>query len=158
MLDLLTKENITLGLVVFLFIWRIIDAILRFHKGRRHELEKLAFDMAKIKVEKDSSHNSSILAFYFLCLEALEKTRNLEPGLFEWIKNKEQEFDRHVMHLRGVIEDLERRGDTVIEKIDRKEEIVWGDLYKREITWRRVWGDVKVLMRALLGKKQSKNE
>ncbi|MHA1338075.1 MAG: hypothetical protein ACTSPW_20450 [Promethearchaeota archaeon] len=48
--EFLSKENLALFGVSILFLWRVIDAIIKVRKRRKYELEKLAFEMAKIKL------------------------------------------------------------------------------------------------------------
>jgi hypothetical protein len=75
---LFTKENFALLGVAALFLWRIVDFILRQKKKKEAELQKLAFDMAKYHFGDDTDPytRGEILQFYFYYLDMLEHNMN----------------------------------------------------------------------------------
>ena len=147
--DLLTKENFAVLGVAILFIWKIIDAILKLMKKREHELEKLAFEMAKIKLEAESWSKGSVLTFYYYCLTALRTKKPTPWRLVEFLKQREQKIDQRT----NVLSQFEKKISEFHEKIKSEHKINWGDLYEKELSWKGIWRDIKLLISRRLKKK-----
>ena len=85
-----TKENIALFGVGALFLWRIIDFIIRQKKKRETDLQKLALEMAKYRTEGQAPYRKeSLYSYYLYYLDALEKGVNpLNKKNVERMRNK----------------------------------------------------------------------
>ena len=149
-IDFLTKENIAIIGISILFIWRVIDFFVRLGKRRKHELERLAFDMAKIKSEDDKLYRGSIISYYYFCLDALRKKMTTSLSLFDWFKKKEDEINTTLIQIRGEVERFER----VKADVKRTKEIKYEDLYEKSVTWHSLYRDFKILIKKLFSLKK----
>ena len=152
MLDnLFSKENIALFGVLTLFLWRIIDFILRQKKKRENDLQKLALEMAKYRTDGEMAYRKeSFYSYYLFYLDALEK--NMKPynkRSIEIMKDFDQQLTSKINHYERVIVSL----NQIEKKLDEKHEITVSDLWDRNLNWARWWRETKLLIRNMLKRK-----
>ena len=141
MISLLTKENIALIGVIALFIWRIIDFLIRQKKKRETDREKLAFDMAKYQIENGREFpKASLFSYYLFYLDALEK--DIKPynhRRYTIMKSFETQLTEKVAHLEEVLQKL----NDIEVKLSNNHEITPSDLWVRNLSWRIWWWETK---------------
>lgn len=137
--EFITKENLALAGVTALFLWRIVDALIKLRRKEASETDKLAFDMVKAKLGHNKTHyNFPILVYFFLYRDTLRKKLRWPQGLINWFSYKEEELDRRIERLGFLI-----RED---EKIDKGRGIT--------PTWRNVCSEVNFLIKQTFKQKQ----
>ena len=148
--DFLSKENLAIIGVIVLFIWRTIDALLKIKKNRRHELEKLAFDMAKIKSSSEDERYGGkyIISFYFYCLYALQKGSKLPQDLNRLLVRKEEEIANNLKHIKDESDRLEQ----LEYKLTNNQNIKWDDIFNNTISLDHLWWVFKEINKKYLRK------
>jgi hypothetical protein len=129
-----TKENLALAGVVSLFVWRILDFIIRQNKKRENELQKLAFEMAKYRCDSDemSYSEESFFSYYLFYLDALE--HDLKPydnQKYEIMKEFEERAISHIKRL----EDVAKKIQGISENLEDKHQITLEDLWELHFSW-----------------------
>ena len=96
--EIFTKENIAFFGVAILLIWRIIDFFVRMKKKRENELEKLAFEMAKSRMNEnhDLYERESFFSYYLFYLDALENNMQPYSDYAEVMTEFEKAFDTRI--------------------------------------------------------------
>jgi hypothetical protein len=149
-----TKENIALGGVLILFLWRIIDFFIRMKKKRESEIEKLAFEMAKYQCndKEDDYNRKSLFSYYLFYLDALEKNMRPFSNSYEIMKDFDDQFNKKIKRLETILEKL----TSVENKLSEKHDLTIDDLWDRNVTWKSFRHDFKLLSKRLFHKKKIK--
>lgn len=105
-MDFFTKENIMLIMIVVLFLWKVVDFVIKIIKKREHERERLAFDMAKLWLDASPIMNENILKIYFYYLEML-KNRCVSDAI-DKLEDLADNVERKTEILRQLEEKLEK--------------------------------------------------
>ena len=152
--EYLTKENIALGGVIILLLWRIVDFFIRMKKKRESEIEKLAFEMAKYRCNEDNDdyNKKSLFAFYLFYLDALGKNMRPSYRSYEIMKDFDDQFNNKIKRLESILEKLTSLEDKLVEK----HEISLSDLWDKNVSWQSFRHDLKVLLTRLFRKRKIK--
>jgi hypothetical protein len=150
--ELLTKQNLALLGVISLFLWRIVDLILRQKKKKETELQKLAFDMTKYRFgdDVDPFTRESILPQYFFYLDALEHDMNpYHRGTFKIMKTLDDQLAQKTQSLKQVHEKLE----AIENKLSQHDDITLSDLWDRNLNWTMWFRETKKLLKITFSRK-----
>jgi hypothetical protein len=144
--NLFTKENFALLGVVALFLWRIVDFMLRQKKKKETELQKLAFDMAKYHFgeETDPFTRGEILQFYFYYLDMLE--HNLNPHDQKSFKVL-NEFGEQIREKIKAIKEMSAKFDVIEDKLSIQNDVSPNDLWERSFNWSMWFRHTKKLLK-----------
>jgi hypothetical protein len=143
---LFTKENFALLGVAALFLWRIVDFILRQKKKKEAELQKLAFDMAKYHFGDDTDPytRGEILQFYFYYLDMLEHNMNPhDQRSFKVLK----EFNEQIKEKIEAIKEVSTKFDAIDDKLSAQQDITLFDLWERSFNWSMWFQQTKKLLK-----------
>ena len=144
--NLLTKENLTLLGVIALFLWRIVDFILRQKKKRETEFQKLAFEMTKFHFGNvaDPFSKTGILPFYFYYLDALENNFNPnDPKRANLLREFEKQIEKKILAHKEVSDKLE----AINIKLSAQQDISVLDLWERNFNWSLWFRHTKKLLK-----------
>ncbi|MGD1046975.1 MAG: hypothetical protein ABR936_16855 [Bacteroidota bacterium] len=140
--NIFTKENLTLIGVVALFVWRIIDFIIRQKKKRENDREKLAFEMAKYHYDGANEFpKASMFSYYLFYLDALEKNIRPHYSSYEIMKDFDTQLTERVSRLEDVLGKL----IAFEEKLSSKHNVTVADLWERHLDWPHWWRETKRL-------------
>jgi len=152
--EFFTKENIALGGVIILLLWRIVDFFIRMKKKREAEIEKLAFEMAKYRCNDDDNdyNRKSLFSYYLFYLDALEKNMSTSYNSYEIMKDFDDQFNTKIKRLETILERL----TSIENKLLDKHDLSISDLWDKNVSWQSFRHDLKVLLKRLFHKKKIK--
>jgi hypothetical protein len=150
--QLFTKQNLALLGVLALFLWRIIDLIIRQKNKRETELQRLAFEMVKYRFGEDVDPftREAILQYYFFYLDALE--HNLifyDRGIFKVMKEFDGKLSQKIERLKEINDKLE----AIENKLSQHHNVSTSDLWDRHFNWSLWFRETKKLLNKTFSRK-----
>ena len=137
--ELLTKENLTLAGVAVLFLWKIIESVIKLYKKEASQTDNMAFDLAKTKLSNSrNSYDFPLLTYFFMYRDVLKKKMRFPEGYVNWLSHREEKVDMQIQELQFKLRAVDElpNGSVILP------------------TWRSLYYEARFLLRQIFSKKR----